>query len=121
MGAEGGRDRTGVTALGEGITGQIDLATVQILGVSQHRQGALVQRLAIYVDPGVLFRRLQTARRLRGRGRRRCFGGRWDQGDRRRGRERCLRGCGDGRGSFRQRNRIKTAHQKKQQNRSRED
>src|SRR5215211_7553047 len=62
MRSKGSRDVIRVTALGDGIAGKFYLTAVELLGMSQHRQSALVDRLPVDVHPRVILRRLLTAK-----------------------------------------------------------
>ncbi len=61
MCAEGSRHGVAIAALGDGRPGEFDLAAVKLLGMSQHRKGALVDCPAgIDFDARVILGRLLT-------------------------------------------------------------
>src|SRR5437868_551635 len=85
MRAKRGRAIIMVTALSDGVPIELNLASIQLLGMGQHRKGALIDRPAIDLETRVILRRLETAEGFRCGGwrRYRCKSG----SERKRGRE----------------------------------
>jgi hypothetical protein len=75
MRAKGGRQGIRVAALGDGRPDDLQFAAVQLLGMSQHCKGPLVDRRSVNLDTRVILWRLLTA----GRFRRLRSGLRWDR------------------------------------------